>query len=439
MIQVPLDYEHPDGEMIEVALSRVNASDPAKRIGVLLVNPGGPGLPGRFLAPRIRDDTAKGTSVYANPVTPEVIAHFDLIGFDPRGVGASRPVIGCAKVASYRTVDWTPDDDAEQAGLERAMRDFAADCEAKHGEFLKFVDSYSVARDMDQIRRALGEEKINYFGTSYGSVIGTAYADLFPERVRAMAMDSAIRPSVDGPAYMREFAQNWERAFDAYAATCDADPTCATKFPDGIAAAYDGAVAQLSAQPLIDTTSGEEMNESVLGILVSSVVGDAPGDNPLIDSLLDAVARGDGSRVGGSLDSIQGLAALGGALKCADLDFPESEVVYRDLLPQMIAESPRFGHAEAPFILPCAEWTSSPRKHPAPHARGAPAILVVGGTGDGVVPYQWSVDLASELASGVLLTRDAVGHIAFNQCVVDAVSAYLVDLDVPGEGTICAE
>jgi hypothetical protein len=153
---------------------------------------------------------------------------------------------------------------------------------------------------------------------------------------------------------------------------------------------------------------------------------------------IEAAANGDGSGVSGRLNSVQ-LNGFNVEFFCADLDFPEPDVFYRDVLPQMIAESPRFGHAESPSMLPCAYWPTSPRTHAPPRAHGAPPILVVGGTGDGVAPYEWSAALASQLESGVLITRNGVGHVAFSQCVVDAVSAYLVDLTVPTDGMVCPQ
>lgn len=428
-IEVPLDYGNPGGEAIQIALSRARASDPARRIGVVLVNPGGPGVPGRGTAVAYHDGwIATGF--------PEPPARFDWVGFDPRGVAASTAV-GCRSVPELRSVDWTPDDDAERAALEQAVRDLGTVCEAGTGRLLGFVDSYSVARDMDQIRRALREEKINYFGTSYGTILGTAYAELFPENVRGMVLEAAVRPNLDAAAWLHERSDNWERTFRTFAADCNARSDCGPRFGGDVVAAFDAVVAQLDLAPLTDPASGETMNGSAFGIYAGQLVNQLPDSTRLLENLIESAAAGNTATVTGVLNAIDGLARIGAPMQCADRGFSDPAVVYTQLLPELGVSYPRFGHADLPLVLPCATWPTQAQSHTAPHAARAPPILVVGGTGDPSTPYWWSERLASELDSAVLIRREGPGHAAFSQCVNETEVSYLLDLTVPPDGMIC--
>ena len=185
-LQVPLDYSHPDGRKITLALSRVPATAPAgQRQGVLLVNPGGPGGPGRNLAATV-----------AQGLNRSVASEYDIIGFDTRGTGASVPALHCdPSFFSRARPDYIPTSAAEeQENIDRAKA-YAADCEKKYGWMLPYMTTENIARDMDSIRAALGQQKISYFAYSYGTYIGQVYATLFPHRVRRMVLDSTVDPT----------------------------------------------------------------------------------------------------------------------------------------------------------------------------------------------------------------------------------------------------
>jgi pimeloyl-ACP methyl ester carboxylesterase len=395
----------------------------------------------------MRDAPATHRLDLMSTFTPEVLARFDLIGIDPRGVGASTPAIDCGDTQVYQTIDYSPDDAVERAALQQGMRSFAAACRERNGPILDFLDSHSMARDMDQIRIALGEEKISYYGDSYGTVLGTAYAYLFPERVRAFVLDSAIRPSLDGIAYLRERGQASERAFDAFATDCDSRPDCAARFGGDLRAAFDRGVQQLEAAPLVDPTSRASATEgqfvSFVGGQLAFLDGSGAGTmvNPQAGNLiLGAIEEANAGRavVLPDMFKVLGPADLRTvALVCADLGFPDPGVVYGQILPELLAAAPRFGQAWLRYALPCAHWPPRSRQHSLPQARGAPPILVVGATGDPTTPYWWSQQLAGELNSGVLLTREGVGHVRFNPCTTDAMSAHLLELTVPAPGTSC--
>jgi pimeloyl-ACP methyl ester carboxylesterase len=431
---VPLDYANPGRGTVQIAVSRVAASNPAGRIGAVLINPGGPGHAGRSQAPIARDGLASND-------LPEVLARFDLIGFDPRGVGASTAV-DCGDVQGYQGADFTPDDASGRQALEGKMRDFVASCEEHTGSILEFVDSYSAARDMDQIRRALREEKITYWAASYGAVLGTAYADLFPERVRTFVLEAPVGPNLDGTRFLRERAANTERAFEAFATACDARPACRARFGGDIRAVFDRAVAQTKTTPLPDPSSGETLNDSQLARWVTLGVWSLPAGSTLLEGIIESVAAGDGSFVGDfirAMDDPRASAAV--AIDCGDHGMPESPGAYTELLPELSVIAPRLGHALLREILPCVHWPSKAREHPSPYAKGAPPILVIGATDDPNTPYSWSEELAAKLDSGVLLTREGGGHGSVSRsispCVIDAVNAYLLDLTVPPPGTRC--
>jgi pimeloyl-ACP methyl ester carboxylesterase len=202
----------------------------------------------------------------------EIRARFDLVSFDPRGITVASTAVQCGAVEGFGDLDWTPDDAAERDALERGLQGFVTACENDTGPLLGLVDSWNVARDMDQMRRALGEESMTYLGVSYGTVIGAAYAELFPGRVRALVLDSAVAPGIDGVAWARDRAVNIERVFEAFADDCDGRSECAAKFGGDLRAAYHGAVEHMATTPFVDPVTGETMNESLLGIYLGQLL-----------------------------------------------------------------------------------------------------------------------------------------------------------------------
>ena len=209
-LAVPIDHDRPDAGTIELSLVRHRASDPDRRIGSLLVNPGGPGFGGSVLA-------AQAEFVYG----PELLGAFDIIGWDPRGTGASSPAVDCVdEIDPYFGLDSSPDDEAERRAIEDAADRFTAGCVRRSGEVLPFVSTTASARDIDLIRRALGEDTISYFGFSYGSELGAAWVTLFPDTVRAAVLDGAADPTVGYLEQNLQQAAGFEAAFDTFLADC---------------------------------------------------------------------------------------------------------------------------------------------------------------------------------------------------------------------------
>ena len=440
---VPLDYSHPRGRTIALALRRSPAMDPTRRIGSLLVNPGGPGVSGLELGRTLQ----AGARGIAGELGAEVAARYDFIGFDPRGVGESNGVRCSSDLDAYFSSDVTPDDRAERESLVKSIREYVAACKRESGAILPFVGTRNAARDLDRVRQAVGDERLFYLGYSYGTSLGTAYADQFPKRVGRLVLDGAIDPKLNGVQLVRQQARSLEESFDRFASECAANPSCPFQSGGDPAGAYDRLMAQLDAQAL-PAGNGRMLTASqAAGGIATALFNRA--DWPNIAEALAAAARGDGSRLLALFDEYEerspdgtytNVAAASNAVNCVDYRWPRGDAGYKALVTNIRAEAPRFGQAFAWEFLPCAYWgvSSSPTPKPKP-VRTAP-ILVAGTTGDPATPYAWSEALAAALPDSVLLTRNGEGHTAYltsNRCIDDAVNNYLLTGTPPPAGTTC--
>lgn len=439
-LRVPLDYADPAGDTIDIAVTRLPAGDPARRIGVLIVNCGGPGCPAvGFLH-----------EVGAFMFPAEILARFDVVGFDARGIGASGQIDCRIDGDAYYALDPSPDDPAERAAWLAGARAYADACAANGGPLLPYVGTENVVGDMERLREALGEETISFLGLSYGTSLGARYADRHPDRVRAFALDSALPPSVEVASFLAEWVDGYERAFDGFLADCAAALTCAFRSGGDPGAAFDALMADLDANPLAVERNGETrlVGQHALLDAVDATLSN-PTQWPQLATALAAATNGDGAPVLALADGRNERLPDGSygpgsstflAVSC--LDFPITEDVddAAALADRATAIAPRLGAYYVTWVLPCAFWPAPPT--PAPHppaAAGAPPILVVGATLDTQDPYSWSVDMAGQLASGVLLRRDGTGHPSYfeSRCVEDAVNAYLLDLTLPEPGMVC--
>jgi pimeloyl-ACP methyl ester carboxylesterase len=441
-LAVPLDYANPGGRQITLALARLPAADPAHRIGSLLINPGGPGGSGvDFLE-------SSADSIFSKVLRDR----FDIVGFDPRGVGASTPVTCLDGPALDRlnALDPTPDTPAERQALIDGAREFDQACVRSSGDLLPYMSTTDAARDMDRIRAALGETKLTYFGFSYGTFLGTVYAGLFPGNVRALVLDGAIDPAQSFDQRNEAQAAGFAHALNAFLGDCAAQPSCAYYSNGRPAAAFDALMKRIDARPLPATAVADPRpvgaGEAFIGVLYALYSKQAW---PALAQGLALAERGDGSILLLLADaynerqpdgSYKNTAAANNAVNCLDYRVPTDVAAYDAEVPVLEKAAPRFGAAIAYSGLTCAFWPVHPAADPGViTAAGAPPILVVGSTGDPATPYQWAVNLAHELASGVLLTRTGEGHTAYDasQCIRDAVDQYLVALSVPATGTIC--
>ncbi|MGB0113153.1 MAG: alpha/beta hydrolase [Ilumatobacteraceae bacterium] len=436
-ITVPADYADPDGAMLDIALVRAPTADPDERIGSLVFNPGGPGGSGiEFLQSA------------ALIVPAELSRRFDLVSFDPRGVGAST-AIDCDVDFDDGVDLLEPGDDVAWDLMVEEALDTSARCDDDFELLASVVGTNNAARDLDEIRAALGDEQLSYVGFSYGTRLGATYAELFPDRVRALVLDGAVKPTTDAVALEGEQVAAFDVAFEAFADACDRDDDCALHDVGPAAEVFDGLVDELGTAGTLPTDDGDRVmtgGELQLAVLASmysvqlwpilaSALAQAEqfDDGSLLQSLADSYL---GRQPDGTYDDSQ---AAGSAINCADdparvtIDEVRADA---DLVADQTTWFPDLVRADTGCLgLP---WPADPlRVGP---AVGAPPILVIGNTRDPATPYQWAVELTDVLDSAVLFTVEADGHTAFLTiaCVESTVVAYLIDLEVPEAGAWCA-
>jgi pimeloyl-ACP methyl ester carboxylesterase len=453
-LQVPIDGEEVGdaGPTFGLALDRHKAS--GHKIGSLLVNPGGPGVSGVDDLPGIVD-----------MLSSDLVSHFDIIGFDPPGVGASDPVTCLAPAAygQYLNLDPAPTTPSGVAALEAGNRTFARGCEAHSRAILPHVSTVAAARDMDRIRQAVGDPKLSYLGFSYGTLLGATYAGLYPKKVRAMVLDGAIDPALAPVPMIEAQAEaidgQLRQLEDACAAPGNSCPWQAPKAVHAasgakssggaaLAAAYQALLAKVTAHPL--TVSGTKQTVGPAELLYGTAAGlySTQTWSDLESALADAT-DGKGSDILSLFDSYVGYESNGtyqntfeaeSAVDCLDAPAPTVSQLVTDGR-SLQAKAPVFGLLDLYSEMTCSEWPIAATGAVGPiHADGSAPIVVVGSTGDPVTPYTWAVSLAHELQHGVLLTRVGDGHTAYGAsgCIDSAVDSYLVDLKTPPVGERCA-
>ncbi len=421
-LQVPRDYAQAAGPQLTIALARLPATDPAHRIGSILFNPGGPGISG-IDAIRLGADTL---------FTPAMRARFDIVSFDPRGVGMSSPRIRC--LGTYpRPGQPYPRTASERAEWIAAAREFGAACQAGSGDLLPFVGTENVARDLEEIRAALGEATLTYVGISYGALIGVRYAERFPSRIRAMILDAPFDPSLDAATEAGDRAVALQRQLDLFLASCAADRACAFWSDGGTRHAFDALMTQFADAPIDGVSAGQAWD----GILVLLQAG---AWKELAQALYDA-EHGNPTFFANVAAGVNGLMEANMAVSCIDWPLPRDVEWYARLADGLRATAPDFAGLAAYSGLPCAFWPVASQGVPGPvQANGAPAILIVASTGDPATPYQWGVSLSHQLASSVLVTRDGNGHGSLGRsdtCIDATADAYLLCLEVPPSGRVC--
>lgn len=441
-LTVPIDYAHPDGGDLSLHVIRLRATDPAHRIGSLLINPGGPGGSGIEYA----RDARQAFSAAVRRV-------YDIVGFDPRGVGTSTPVhcLSDKDLDALIAYDGSPDDTAEEQGLVDISTHFADGCEARSGKILAHIGSVDAARDMDVLRAVVGDATLHYFGASYGTFLGATYAEEFPTKVGRLVLDGAVDPTLTPSQISEGQLGGFERALTAFLSDCVKRSDCAVG--PTVAAARDQIarlVADSDAHPL-PSGSGRKVTQSlvVLGLLYP--LYDRTNGWPALRTALSQARDGDGSTLlliadaysdrnpDGTYSSNQDEASY--AVNCLDRADHSTVDSLRADASRFEQKSPIFGAYFAWSDVPCTVWPVPPTDEPHEiHAKGAAPILVVGTTRDPATPYQWAQHLASMLTSGRLLTRVGDGHTAYQRgsaCIDADVDAYLIHGTLPKAGTVC--
>ncbi|MDT5335341.1 MAG: hypothetical protein QOD90_846 [Mycobacterium sp.] len=443
-VSVPIDYAKPDGPQAQLAVIRVPAT--GDRIGALMVNPGGPGASAV--------DTVAGMA--ASLADTDVTRRFDLVGFDPRGVGHSTPRVLCrtdAEFDAYRREPMTDYSPAGVAHIEQIYQQIAQECIARTGQdFLANVGTASTARDMDVVREALGESQINYLGYSYGTELGANYAERFPDRVRTMVLDGAVDPSSDPVAENIRQLVGFQTAFDDYAANCGQSVDCPLgQDPTQFVARYHQLVNPLVEQPgRTSDPRGLSYQDAITGtvnalytqrywkFLTSGLLGLQRGTDAGDLLLLadDYQERDTAGHYSTQQDAFT-------AIRCVDSPYPTDPAVWAEADRQARVAAPFMDYGEFTGFAPrdaCAMWPVPPTS--APHDAASPGpgkVVVVSTTHDPATPYQAGVDLAREMDASLITFNGTQHTVVFNgnACVDSAVVAFLVDSTQPPPDLQC--
>ncbi len=437
-LTVPADYSDPDGDTIELKIVRHRATDPANRIGSLLVNFGGPGFGSA--------DSVSYMPFYFDPLLGE---RFDLIGWDPRGTGMSRPAIDCIDDFDpyVAELDHTPDDETERQAVIDSAKDFADRCVERNGDLIGVVGTNNSARDMDMIRRALGEDKISYLGFSYGSELGATWATLFPDTVRAAVLDGAADPTADDFEWGLQQIGGFAQSVDTFLSQCSADPECAFYHNGHASMAFDRLMTSLDKNPVPSVAGRPPVNRDVaISAVIQAMYSDSmwptlaeglataeAGDGSILLSLYDEYyGRFEDGTYGNELEAFQ-------VISCADsaerLSIEESD-----------AQGPFFTEA-APRLVPegtieyfCEFFPKAADPRIDITGAGAGPIVVIGTTGDSATPLESTRTMAETLEDGRLVIVEANQHTGYgtNFCVDGVVNDYLVELVAPADETTCS-
>lgn len=443
-LSVPVDYASPDGETLQLALLRVPARNSDQRLGSLVVNPGGPGASGTEYAS------------YADQIVgSEVRRRFDVVGFDPRGVGRSRPVdcLTDAQLDEFLGGDPTPDTPAEQKQFVAGSTALAAGCQANSPTMLPHVSTLDAVQDMDVLREALGEQTLNFLGKSYGTYLGTVYAEQFPATVGRFVLDGVLPPDLTSEQLGEGQAAGFELATRAYVEDCVTRSGCpvGSSVEEGMEW-IRAFLKQVDAQPL--TVSNDARVTQLTEGWASMGIGLALYDQGLWSTLTRALE----DAVGGDGNGLMTLANLYAerssngrytgnlmeaiyAVNCSDRPDTADLSQVEANAEAFRAEAPTWGTFLAWGSVVCGVWPVP--AEPGPRtiaAEGANTIVLVGTTRDPATPYEWARQLHDQLADAVLITYDGDGHTAYtrsNACVDKPIDEFFLTGTVPKDGLRC--
>lgn len=445
-LEVPLDYTHPNDRTVKIGLLRSPASDQTQRIGSLVINPGGPGASGMSSVATLANEVAHN----------DLGRRFDLVGFDPRGIGSSKPQILCLSSAERDAerlmnlgVDTSPEGVARTESQEK---DYNTKCASRTGiDVLANVGTRDVVSDMDIMRSALGDKKLTYLGYSYGSLVGASYAERFPGNVRAMIFDGAVDPALDSISNLLNQVRALQQGFDDFVGWCGGRVDCALGQDKSQAVkVFHDLVLPLIDHP-VSVSDGRKLSytDATTGVMQALYSSDSW---PNLNHGIQELAEGHGDTLMYLADASYGRSADGTystsmdayqAVTCVDNPPIKDPKVVRDVNTQYTTSAPFLdtGRPPSPALDNCAFWPVPPTSGPHhPQITGLPPVIVISRTHDPITPYQDGVNFAREL-NGRLLTVDGTGHTGFLQgiggCVDDAGIAYLADLKLPSEGSHC--
>jgi pimeloyl-ACP methyl ester carboxylesterase len=447
-VPVPLDWAHPNGPTITLSVIRHLASRPEQRIGSLFVNPGGPGDSGvGYVAER------------GEALDAMTVGRFDIVAWDIRGgAGGSAPV-SCFADANERASFWqdlpvptTRQDERRYLAKTTAL---AQRCGAQNGELLAHISTADTARDLDHLRRLVGDRRLTYFGESYGTLIGQTYANLFPRRVRAMALDGvvdAVAAAAGTEAVAASSLADTDRVFRRFLKLCQAagPDRCALAGHGPVAPRVNRLLERLRHAP-IPAPSATPPGELTYGEALTALKYEGvpkPEQWPLVAALLQAAAEGDASATetiarGATSDQARLLfQEQGAALVCADSPARHPARAWPRVVDRLEAISRIGGPVVGWQLAPCAAWpATSTNRYTGPwNATTSNPVLLIGTRFDPNTPLASARRAQRRLGNAVLLTHDGYGHLSRRDpsaCVMRATGSYLVDLTVPPRGTVC--
>ena len=440
VIRAPLDYADPAAGELTLAATRVRSTG-AQRLGTLFVNPGGPG------------SAAQGFAPWLARVSPDLAAAYDVIAFDPRGVGDSTPIecLTGAQTTRWLLTDPTPDTTAEIRDVMSHAATIGRGCNTRAPALARHIGTDATVRDLDLLRAIVGDPTLNLLGFSYGTVLGTRYAELFPARVGRLVLDGALDQRLDGMQLSREQSIGFQRAMTRFARDCVRHADCVSRTPQGVIDYVNALLIRLDARPIRGGSLGPLDEAQALAALFYAMY-DA-GSWPMLRTGLSQTRSGSGAalqsmaaqswnRTGPTTYSTNANSAFY-AISCWDLPPAPGPVGFaaaarrwsRDAAVPAMARASSWGNA------PCTGWFGHDPVGPHVARSGTTApILIIGTRYDPATPYEWAVSLNRQLPTSRLLTYEGDGHTAFggqSSCIDGAVTAYLVSGTLPALGTRC--
>ncbi|MDR8410812.1 alpha/beta hydrolase [Nonomuraea sp. 3-1Str] len=435
-LAVPLDYENPGGDTIQLALIKVAATGQKRRLGSLVFNFGGPGGSGVDTL----DQAAKSFDTLR--------ARYDLISFDPRGVERSAGV-RCGSDADldrWVAVNTLPIDERTRLAGQAANREFARLCQRDSGSVLPYVGTVNAARDMDRLRTALREPKLNYFGMSYGTQLGAVYATLYPENVGRMVLDAPLDPAITFGERTIAQTSGFQREYETFLKDCVKSGCEFGKTVKAASANVDRLMNRLVTKPL--TVNGRQLTQGLASTGVAAALY-SELSWPFLEKAIAAGIKGRGEALMFLADSYTGRDERGHfstqmssfpAITCVDSAERPDDQQLRGTWAESTRISPLFGGEGSGGL--CRFWPV-PGNDQARHvnATGSAPIVVVGGKGDPATPYQWAPRLTAELKTARLMTYEGEGHGAYtsgNRCIQRKVDSYLLSGKLPARGAVCS-